>query len=223
MLLIVQARYNSSRLPGKVLKTLSGKPMLQWIPERLNNSQRVRKIFVATSEEKTDDPIEDFCLSSGWSCFRGNLNSVADRFAQIVHREKIPAFVRISGDSPLIDPEIVDQAIQLYETSERDLVTNILVRTFPKGQSVEVLKADTFLKTLPDFDPSEQEHVTPYYYKHPEKFRMIGFTSGEDAGKCQLSVDTLEDFQRVEQLLEKTSNKPGCWKQLWQMSQQLEG
>ena len=188
MLLIVQARYNSSRLPGKVLKNLSGKPMLQWTLERLNNCKRVRRIFVATSEERTDDPIEDFCLSSGWSCFRGNLNDVADRFAQIVHREKIPAFVRISGDSPLMDPEIVDQAIQLYETSECDLVTNILVRTFPKGQSVEVLKADTFLKILPDFDPSEQEHVTSYYYKHPEKFRMIGFTGGEDAGKCQLSV-----------------------------------
>lgn len=132
MFLIVQARYNSSRLPGKVLKNLSSKPMLQWTLERLNNCQHVTKILVATSEERTDDPIEDFCSSSGWACFRGNLNNVADRFAQIVHREKIPAFVRISGDSPLIDPEIVDQAIQLYETSERDLVTNILVRTFPR-------------------------------------------------------------------------------------------
>ena len=115
---------------------------------------------------------------------------MAERFAAIIQQEQIPAFVRISGDSPLIDPKIVDQAIQLYENSESDLVTNILIRSFPKGQSVEVLRSETFLRILPEFDKYEQEHVTPFYYRHPERFRITAFTSGVDAGSCQLSIDT---------------------------------
>lgn len=222
MFVLVQARYNSKRMPCKVLRNLVGKPMLQWTLERLTLCKKSAKIVVATSAETTDNPIAEFCQQFGWPCYRGSLSNVAERFAQIVSQEKIPAFVRISGDSPLIDPKIVDHAVQLYQNSYCDLVTNILIRSFPKGQSVEVLRSKTFLNVLPEFDNYEREHVTPFYYRHPEKFFITSFTSGVDAGKCQLSVDTLADFQKVQQLLESTSGQPGSWKKLWETSQQFE-
>ena len=221
-ILVVQARFDSSRLPGKVLKSLCKKKMLQWTYERLSECNRALKVVVATSREVTDDPIAEFCEGASWPYYRGSLANVAERFATIIQQEQIPAFVRISGDSPLIDPKIVDQAIQLYENSDSDLVTNIQIRSFPKGQSVEVLKSKTFLRILPEFNKYEQEHVTPFYYRHPERFRITAFTSGVDAGSCQLSIDTPADFEKVEWLLKKTLGKPGSWKELWQLSQQLE-
>jgi spore coat polysaccharide biosynthesis protein SpsF len=221
-ILVVQARLNSARLPGKVMRKLAGKTMLERTLERLSDCKRASKIVVATSVEETDDPIAEYCEQTQWPCYRGNLENVAERFAAIIQQKQTPAFVRISGDSPLIDPKIVDQAIQLYGNSDSDLVSNILIRSFPKGQSVEVLKSDTFLGILPEFDKYEQEHVTPFYYRHPQRFRITAFTSGVDAGSCQLSIDTPADFEKVEWLLKKTSGNPGSWKELWQLSQQLE-
>ena len=222
MWIIVQARFNSERLHGKVLQKLDGKSMLQWTLERLSNCERATKIVLATSVEPTDDPIAEFCRELGFSCFRGNLENVAERIAKIVRQEKIESFVRISGDSPLIDSRIVDKAIQLFECSDCDLTTNILVRSFPKGQSVEVLKSETFLNVLSQLNQYEQEHVTPFYYQNPERFRITAFTSGVDAGNCQLSVDTLADFKKIKQLLKQSSGQPGNWRQLWEMSQKLE-
>ena len=222
MIAIVQARFNSNRLPGKVLKKLMGKSILQRTLERLSASKKLTKILVGTSNETTDDQIADYCSQNGWPCYRGDLVNVAQRFAEIISTDFVPAFARISADSPFIDPNLVDHAVQLYENSESDLVTNVLVRTFPKGQSLEVLRSETFLKILPKFDKYDQEHVTPFYYRHPKRFRITAFTSGVDAGSCQLSIDTPDDFEKVEWLLKKTSGNPGSWEELWQLSQQLE-
>ncbi len=222
MIAIVQARFNSNRLPGKVLKKLMGKSILQRTLERLSASKKLTKILIGTSNETTDDQIADYCSQNGWPCHRGDLVNVAQRFAEIISTDFIPAFVRISADSPFIDPNLVDQAVQLYENSESDLVTNVLIRTFPKGQSLEVLRSETFLKTLPKFDKYDQEHVTPYFYRHLDKFRITAFTSGQDAGICQLSIDTQADFEKIESMLKSISGNPGNWEELWRMSQQFE-
>ena len=108
MLVIIQARMNSNRLPGKVLRELHGKPVLGWTIKRVREASQIKRIIVATSHHQSDDPIEDYCRSTGEVCYRGSLNNVANRFAEILKIEKAEAFVRISGDSPLIDPQIVE-------------------------------------------------------------------------------------------------------------------
>jgi len=215
MLVIVQVRLTSSRFPGKVLTQLLGKPMLCWLIERLQLAAEVDQIIIATSNEAEDDPIEAFSRSVGLNCYRGSLHDVADRLLQVAQQTKVEAFVRVSGDSPLLDPSVVDRAIKLYKHEAADLVTNTFVRTFPKGQSVEVLNTDTFAKVCGRMTgPSDKEHVTPPYYRNPENFHIISFTSGLDAGSIQLSVDTEEDIELAKDLIKASDGRVGDWKTL---------
>jgi spore coat polysaccharide biosynthesis protein SpsF len=222
MLAIVQARMSSTRLPGKVLKKLAGKPMLQWTLERLESSKFVDKIVVATSLDLGDDAVEEFCLAQKIKCHRGHLENVALRFAEVATLEKAEGLVRISGDSPLIDPEIIDQAISIYQTTVVDFVTNTMVRTFPKGQSVEVLNSGHFLKLCERMTESEdQEHVTKVFYKNPKKHRIVSFTSGIDAGHVRMCVDTHDDFTVVEKLIRMSNGHPEGWKKLLKLKSTL--
>ena len=215
MLAIVQARKSSTRLPGKVFKNLAGKPMLQWTLERLESSKFLGKVVVATSLDSGDDAVEEFCLSQNIKCHRGPLGNVAQRFAEVATLEKAESFVRINGDSPLIDPEIIDQAVAIFRATAVDFVTNIMVRTFPKGQSVEVLNSGHFFELCESMtEPEDQEHVTKVFYKNPEKHRIVSFTSGIDAGHAQMSVDTPDDFAVVERLIQMSNGKPEGWKEL---------
>lgn len=208
MLVIIQARMSSNRLPGKVLMPLAGKPMLAWIVERVVAANYVSRVIVATSNEVDDDSIASYCKKYSIPCFRGNLLDVASRMMEAVKKEKADCFVRISGDSPLIDSKLIDQAIKIYYENEYDLVTNVLKRTFPKGQSVEVLRTKTFIETYPIMNNVEREHVTFYYYLHPEKFKIFNFISKEiTAEKVQFSVDTYEDYQIINALIIATKGK----------------
>jgi len=222
MLVIIQARMNSNRLPGKVLRELHGKPLLGWTIKRVRSASQIKRIIVATSDQQSDDPIEDYCRTTGEVCYRGSLNNVANRFAEILKIEKAEAFVRISGDSPLIDPQIVDLAVGLYQQTHCDLVTNIMLRTFPKGQSVEVLNSKTFINVNYSMtDVLDQEHVTAYYYKNLENFRVVSFTSGEDAASIQLSVDTAEDLQMALRIFKASRRHPQRWRELVKLRNQL--
>jgi spore coat polysaccharide biosynthesis protein SpsF len=215
MLAIIQARISSRRLPGKVLKNLAEKPMLQWTIERLECSKLLKKIVVATSLDSGDDAVEKFCLAQNIKCHRGPLKNVAQRFAEVATLEKAESFVRINGDSPLIDPEIIDEAVAIFRMTDADLVTNTMVRTFPKGQSVEVLDSGHFFKLCESMtEPEDQEHVTKVFYKNPGKHCIVSFTSGIDAGHAQMSVDTPDDFAVVERLIQMSNGKPEGWKEL---------
>jgi spore coat polysaccharide biosynthesis protein SpsF len=205
----------SKRLPGKVLKNLAGKPMLQWTMERLESSKFLGKVVVATSLDSGDDTVEEFCLVQNIKCHRGSLENVAQRFAEVATLEKAKSFVRINGDSPLIDPEIIDEAVAIFRKTDVDFVTNTMVRTFPKGQSVEVLDSVHFCELCERMtEPEDQEHVTKVFYKNPEKHRIVSFTSGMDAGHVQMSVDTPYDFVVVEKLIKMSNGHPEGWKKL---------
>jgi len=198
-----------------VLRILAGKAMLQWTLERLESSKSLGKVVVATSLDLGDNAVEEFCLSQKIKCYRGPLVNVAKRFAEVATLEKADSFVRINGDSPLIDPEIIDEAVGIFQTTTVDFVTNTMVRTFPKGQSVEVLNSEHFFELCERItEPEDQEHVTKVFYKNPEEHRIVSFTSGINAGHVQMSVDTPEDFAVVERLIEMSKGKPGGWKKL---------
>jgi len=222
MLAIIQARMSSTRLPGKVLKELDGKPMLQWTIERLGSSKLLKKIVVTTSMGSGDDEVEEFCLAQNIECHRGPLKNVAQRFAEVATLEKAESFVRTNGDSPLIDPEIIDQAIAIFRMTAVDFVTNTMIRTFPKGQSVEVLNSGHFIELCKHMtEPEDKEHVTKVFYKNPKKHRIVSFTSGMDAGHVQMSVDTPEDFEVVEKLIQMSNGHPEGWKKLLRLKATL--
>src|SRR5689334_213909 len=122
---VVQARYSSRRLPGKVLQEVAAKPLLAYLLERLARCSTLRGIVVATSVEKSDDAIARFCIERGIELYRGPLADVLGRFVGAAETLNLDALVRINGDSPLLDPAIVDQAVELFEQGDVDLVTNV--------------------------------------------------------------------------------------------------
>lgn len=189
----------SSRLPGKVLREANGKPMLQYLLESLSRTG-LGPVVVATSAGSPDDGIAALCGRLGFACLRGDEADVASRFAAALGRYGFEAFVRVCGDSPLLDGELVRRGLEEFAAGDWDLVTNTHPRSFPKGQSVEVVRGSAFLSAMPRFDAADREHVTRFFYSHPEAFRIRNFACGRDLGAVQLSVDTAEDFRRFEAL-----------------------
>lgn len=196
--IIVQARMGSRRLPGKVLRPIAGKPMLQYTLERLQRGCPDHSIVVATSDNQQDTRIASFCTDHGFSCFRGPLDNVAARFIETAHAHSFDAFVRISGDSPLLDQDLVQHAVRLFQAHACDLVTNVMPRTFPPGQSVEVIKTST-LKTAHDRMEVEEdfEHVTKVLYKNSADFEIVNFESAGDHRDLHMAVDRPEDMESV--------------------------
>ncbi len=199
---IIQARFSSQRLPGKVLRPLCGKPLLAHLVDRLKRSTALDVIGVATSIESSDDAVAAFCASAEISCYRGSLGDVLGRMQAAARNFALDGIVRVSGDSPLLDPALVRQAVKLFRRGGWDLVTNVQVRSFPKGQSVEILSAEALDRVAKNARAAtEREHVTPYIYTHPDLFRIRNLVARVARPTLQLSVDTEEDLVRIEAIL----------------------
>jgi spore coat polysaccharide biosynthesis protein SpsF len=209
VLVIIQARISSVRLPGKVLLPLADRPMLARLIDRLKMAKRVDEIIVATSTATDDDSIAGFCANTGVRCFRGQLDDVAERLAQAAEGADAEAFARINGDSPLMCPAIVDAVIELYETQDIDLATNVQKRTFPRGLSVEVMRVRALRRIQKLMRPGEAEHVTPAFYRCASDFRIANLASGNDWGAIQMSVDTPEDFALTEKMFREMGASTG--------------
>ena len=201
---IVQARMSSRRLPGKVLHEVNGKPLLQYIIERLKHCSTIKVVIIATSHERSDDKIEEFCNKKFIPCYRGSLNDVSGRFKDILEKKQWDAFVRVNGDSPLIDQDLIDRGIDLFIDGNFDLVTNIFPRTYPSGQSVEIVRASTFNQIYPKMNESDDfEHVTNFLYRSSKEFKIFNFTSLNNYSKIHLSVDTPQDMRVFSNIFEK--------------------
>jgi spore coat polysaccharide biosynthesis protein SpsF (cytidylyltransferase family) len=195
---------SSNRLPGKVLRSLNGQPMLLYLVQRLRRAPDLPPFQLATSTDPSDDPVAEFCAEHEVPCFRGPLDGVADRFLQAAEAAELDAFIRVSGDSPLLDLDIVRRAVAEFEGSEADLVTNVMPRSYPPGQSAEVLRMTTFRRTVAAMEhPEDHEHVTRYYYRHPEQFRILNFTALRKYPQVHLAVDTPAEWDLATGLLQR--------------------
>lgn len=196
---VVQARMSSRRLPGKVLQPLAGKPLLGYTLERLARCAELTDVIVATSADVSDAPITDYCRSQGVACHRGPLHNVAARFEEVLRAHDLDGFVRICADSPFIDAALVDRALTEFHAADADVVTNVQVRTFPKGQSVEAVRREPFLSACAAMtEPEDQEHVTRFLYRRPEQFSIRNLESGAALGAVNLCVDEPADLTRAE-------------------------
>jgi spore coat polysaccharide biosynthesis protein SpsF len=187
----------SQRFPGKVLHPVAGKPMLRYLLERLGHCRMVSERVVATSDSEEDRAIVRFCQAQGIDCRRGPLENVAERFRQVLDACGFDGFVRVNGDSPLLDQALVDRAVARFREGDAEIVTNVLERTFPRGQSVEVLKSETFRRGVAAMrEEADREHVTRFFYTQRERFRIVNLRAARDESGVQLSVDTPEDMKR---------------------------
>lgn len=200
---VIQARMSSQRLPGKVLRNVYGRPMLSYLIDRLKSCTEIEGIVLATSNDLSDDCLYQFATEIGLPCFRGALDDVASRLLNAADELGAQAFVRVNGDSPLLDGALVDEFATIFKLNQNiDLVTNVAKRTFPKGQSVEIISCDSLRKQISaGMTAHEMEHVTQGYYSRPDAYNIINIEYKEQLGSVQLSVDTQEDFERFERIL----------------------
>jgi len=199
----------SERLPGKVLFDLTdGKKIIEFTIDQLQSSNLQQKI-VAIPDNEMDDILFDFLNNLKISCYRGSTFDVLDRYYTCAKKFSFKNIMRITGDNPLIDPEIVNEAIKQYHDSNCDYLTNSIHRTFPNGTEVEIFSFDA-LEIAWKFakKKSEREHVTPYFYNNPEKFKIHHFKQQQDQSKFRYTVDMKEDYVLVIEILSRIKTRP---------------
>lgn len=202
---IVQARFGSTRLRGKIFKNLCDQPMLKHVVDRLDYSKYINKVVVATTTETDDDQVEAYCKLNNIPCYRGSSNDVLARYFEAAKIFRANTVIRITSDCPLIDPEIVDKMIETFnklnELKYFDYLSNTIHRTFPHGLDVEIFSFGALKKTFYHASKEyEREHVTPYIYEHSKQFRIKNFPNQKDYSFHRWTVDTEEDFKLVDEI-----------------------
>ncbi len=202
--IIVQARMASTRLPGKVLQEVAGRPMLAQQLRRLRECTLADEIVVATTVNSCDDPVADLARREGASCFRGSEHDVLARFVGAARQADADLVVRVTADCPLIDPQVADRVIRalIEHAHECDYASNVLQRTFPRGLDVEALFSDTLLRLdRLATSTSGREHVTSFIRSEcPHLFLCRSVTDDESNADLRWTVDTYEDLALVRTL-----------------------
>lgn len=208
-LVLIQARMTSSRLPGKVLADICGKPSLQHMLERVSCCESVDKIMVATTSNLTDDPVAELCEQLEIETFRGDENDVLGRFLKAAEIESADVIIRLTADCPMIDPALIDELVECYNSGSFDYVSNCNERTYPDGLDVEVFSMLALQEANRKVTSSFcREHVTPYIRGIHNKYEMGEFSIMQvkfltDLSHIRWTVDTLEDLDRVRELVSK--------------------
>ena len=199
---ILQARMSSTRLPGKVLMPVAGRPMIERQLERLRRCATLSRIVVATSLDPTDDGLADHLRGMGVDVFRGSLTDVLDRYVGAALAYDVGEdLVRLTADCPLADPGVIDDCVELRARLGVDYCSNGRRRTYPHGLDVEAFTLDALLIAGREAtDPYDREHVTPFIYRHPERFSIGELAQAREDGHLRWTVDTPEDFAFVERV-----------------------
>ncbi|MGS0746287.1 cytidylyltransferase domain-containing protein [Syntrophomonas erecta subsp. sporosyntropha] len=203
--IITQARMTSTRLPGKVLKEVLNKPLLEYHVERLKKVQLADEVVVATTTNASDNLIIHWCEDNDVKYYRGLEEDVLSRYYETAKYYSADVIVRVTSDCPLIDTTIVNEVIKMYihNIDRYDYVSNTLKRTFPRGMDTEVFSFEVLeeinskAKSKPD-----REHVTSYIYRNPENYRLGNLEYQENQSHHRWTVDTPEDFELVKKIIE---------------------
>jgi len=205
---IVQARMGSTRLPGKVLMDISGKPMLWHVINRLKHAKLLDEVIVATTTNKEDDIIEKICRDFEWSFYRGSSEDVLGRYFMAAKEQNADSIVRITSDCPLIDPEIVDLVIKSHINSGADYTSNTIKRTFPRGLDTEVFSFSALKKAHSEAkDYAEREHVSAYLYQHPDLFKLHNVENNINLAHLRWTVDEERDLMLVREIYKRLYHK----------------
>lgn len=212
---IVQARMGSERLPGKVMREINGKPMISYTLNALKKSRYIDQVILATSTLEINNPLAEYVSKNGFELFRGSEENVLERFKMVSDKYNGDIIIRVTGDCPLIDPIIVDNVVTKFMMYDYDYVRLDVPNTFQRGFDVEVFSKSALDKVYglvcndenmnrEEYQPY-REHVTYYIYNHQDQFK-VGYVKGEgkyfENRDVNLSVDTIEDFERVKEIIE---------------------
>ncbi|PNE20156.1 hypothetical protein V511_10095 [Mesotoga sp. Brook.08.YT.4.2.5.1] len=213
---IIQARLGSTRTPGKTMKLIADKPLLEYSVERAKQARYVDKVIVATTTSDKDNLISEWCKEKGIASFRGSEDDVLDRYFQTASYFKADIIVRITSDCPFVDPQIIDLLILTLKVFGAHYASNrIKKRTWPHGLDTEVFTYEALENAWKDArEEREREHVTPYIIGHPELFKLIEVPLEEDLSRYRLTVDYPEDLEFARIIVEKYNANKMNWREI---------
>ena len=181
-----------------------GKPLIKHVISRVQKAKKITMVVVATSKNKSDDKLVEYLKKIKVQYYRGNLSNVAQRIVDTAEYKKKLYFLRINGDSPLIDPDIIDKAISIFKKNKSyDLISNVFPRTFPKGQSVEIISTQVLKKNLKYMNKIEKEHVTQYFYKNSDVFSIKNFANKKKNKLIKTAIDNKRDLVNILRSIKK--------------------
>jgi spore coat polysaccharide biosynthesis protein SpsF len=214
---IIQARMGATRLPGKVLEDIVGQPMVARVVNRACRAKMLNAVVIATTTQLADNIIVRLCKDRGWFFFRGSKEDVLDRYYQAATAFQADVIVRVTSDCPLIEPKIIDKVVSkfLSHYPEVEYASNTVVRTFPRGLDVEVMSFAALERAWQeDRNLSWREHVTPYIWRHPEKFKICNVANDTDYSYMRWTVDTVEDLTFVRKIYDHFRNDVFTWREV---------
>ena len=199
--IIIQVRINSERLPEKALKNIGSKEMLSFLVDRLKKIQGISKIVIATSDNTTDDILENFAKKLNLELYRGSLNDVLNRFYSCALKYNLDGIVRVTADDPFKDPMVIKQALDIFITRKFDYVSNTLLPTYPEGIDIEVFSFNALEKANKEAKlDSDRLHVTPYIWRNPDIFSLFNFIDTNDNSNIRLTCDYPEDLDYLNKI-----------------------
>ena len=207
---IIQARMGSTRRPGKVLEKIHGKVLIDYLLTRLRAVKEFDDIIIATTSNKADDILYQWASENDTKCFRGSEENVLSRFYHCAKENNAQIVVRITADDPLKDPNVISHAINLLlEQKELDYVSNTIKPTYPEGIDVEVFTFEALKRSFKSAEKkSDLEHVTPYIWNNPQKFKVHNFEASSDTSDIRLTVDYKEDIEVMRKILVEFIDHP---------------
>tara|TARA_B000000475_G_C16005479_1_gene450721 strand:+ start:5347 stop:5973 length:627 start_codon:yes stop_codon:yes gene_type:complete len=205
LLALIQARSNSRRFKNKILCHIFEKSLIEHVIDSVKKSNKIKKIVVATSVNKSDRKLVYFLKKKKINFYKGNLNNVALRLVNAAKKNNAKFFLRVNADSPLIDYTLINKAINIHRKNiSSDLITNVFPRTFPSGQSIEIIRTDVLAQNIKFMSKDEKEHVSKYFYKYNTKFFIKNF-------KCtpnykykhlkKMTIDYKSDIKKIKHLI----------------------
>lgn len=206
---IIQARMGSTRLPGKVMREIAGRPMIDWVVGRAQQIPDVDQTLVATSTLNREKPLVNHLNTQSVPVIRGPEEDVLSRFLQATENREVNTVVRLTADCPFLMPEISKKVVRAFKDRECDYASNTINRTYPRGFDTEVISVRALQKADRETDSSkDREHVTRYVWKRPEQFQLCSVTGDRDKSHLRLTVDEIEDLKFVRKIYEEVKNDP---------------
>jgi spore coat polysaccharide biosynthesis protein SpsF len=212
---VIQARAGSTRLPGKVLRDLGGRPVLDWVVRAARAADGVDEVVVATSTLPGDDAVAELAERLGVPVVRGSEDDVLDRFVRAIDAHPCDAVVRLTADCPLLDPDLISAVVAAWRARPAsDYVATTLVRTLPRGLDVELARADALRALGETATGHDRVHVTSGLYAAPQTYDLLGLVVSPDASDLRLTLDTTQDAAALDALVALTGDRCVPWREL---------
>lgn len=206
---IIQARMTSTRLPGKILEAVAGKPLLYHVVSRARQAHTLNLVAVATTDRPTDDQVAQYCDSAGISYFRGSEDDVLDRYYQAAKYFNADVIVRLTADCPLLDPAVIDKVVRAFHSGDYDYVSNTIEPTYPDGLDTEVFRYAGLEKAWKEAtQASDREHVTPYIAEQHRLFKLANVRHDNDLSDLRWTVDWPQDLEFLRRVYDYLGPEP---------------